>query len=492
MRHIENFLILLREKHNLKMTIDTLYEDVINQLTNLGLNADISVRLISLKTNDERVLYAQALVERLHLLPEPVRVCKSERVSTHYRNLGNQHFQQSQDYMAWQYYNLSLLHAPPTSDTYSVAIANRSAVLCSLNKYSECMVDIEKVFSMKYPEKLRKKLLKRQSFCRENLSKQEPDDYVKHKSRIDELLDMRVAPHISYQCASSKLEVVYNKNFGRHVIATADIFPGEVLVKEKPYFTLLLKSQCLFSCSYCLSRNANLYPCHSCCFAMYCSTECRKKAWKDYHIVECPMVPSLVDMDFTKLELLSLRTVIKARTEHASWDDLYKTIDDTELRKGTAFHGFVREDDEWKYHSHRYPAIHALATNLKSRSISDLFQKSVTAVAFLHLLKQLTDFLKCPDPIEADEVYKFVAGLLLHHLMTSPTNMHSISSNNENSEGNYVDEVSLASAPYAFLSLLNHSCTPNVVRFSKLGTGEVTLFALRPIKRGMAIYDNYG
>lgn len=474
------------------MTIDTLYEEVIKQLTDLGLTEDISVRLISLKRNDERVLYAQALVERLHLLPDPVRVCKSERVSTHYRNLGNQHFQQSQDYMAWQYYNLSLLHAPPTSDTYSVAIANRSAVLCSLNKYTECMVDIEKVFSMKYPEKLRIKLLKRQSFCTENVSKQEPDEYVKQKSRIDDLLNMKTPPHPSYPCASSKLEVVFNDQMGRHVIARGDIGPGEVLIKEEPYFTLLLKSQCLFSCSYCLSRNANLYPCHSCCFALYCSTECRKKAWKDYHNVECPMVPSLVDMDFTKLELLSLRTVIKARSEHASWKDLYRTIEEAELRHRTGYQGFIKEGDKWVYHSQRYPAIHMLATNVEKRSISDLFQKSVTAVAFLHLLKRLTDFLKCPDPVEANEVYKCVAGLLLHHIMTSPTNMHGISSNNENAEGNYVDEVSLASAPYAFLSLLNHSCTPNVVRFSKLGTGEVTLFALRPIKRGMQIFDNYG
>lgn len=472
------------------MSIDSCYEGVIAKLTTKNQILSISQKLLSLTTNDDRVLYVYDILESLQALPTPIEVSKTANVSICYRNYGNQYFQNKDNYKAWQYYNLSLLFAPSSSENYCLALSNRSAVFYSLKKYKECQQDIKDIFSLKYPEKLKDKLSKRLASCQEYLAN---DKTVNDANNVDinNILKLQGPINPRYPCASSKLEVVFSDEMGRHVVAKDDIKVGEVLVQENPYFTLLLRDQYLFSCSYCLSRNCNLLPCANCCFALYCSKSCRKNAWKDYHSIECAIMPTLVHMEFTKLELLAIRTVIKARNDHSCWDGLFKTIEKADSKLNTEFRGHILKDDQWIYDSKYYTSIHTLATNIERRSISDVFQKSVSAAVFLHILATKTDFLNGNEN-DAGKIRKCVAGMLLLHIMTSPINMHGLSTNIETVDGNFIEQISLASAPYAYLSLLNHSCAPNVVRFDKLGTGNTSLFALRPIKKGMQLFDNYG
>lgn len=472
------------------MSIDSLYEGVIAKLTKNGKILGISKHLLSLKTNEERVLYVYDIINENNSFPKVPEVHKAQNVSMYYRNQGNKCFHKSKDYMAWQYYNLALLHAPFKSDQYPLALANRSATFFSMGMYKECMKDIEAIFSRKYPGRLREKLLKRESMCKEAIDEDLESD-ITHTG-IEEVLTMKDAKDPRYQCASSKLEVVFNEEMGRHVVAKEDIRVGEVLAQEDPYLVLLQKSQYLFSCSYCLSRDLNLFPCDMCCFALYCSEECKEKALKEYHRIECRLMPLLIHMEFTKLEMLALRTTVRARTDHSDWTSLFKTIEEAEANANSENRGHVKINDKWIFDSKCYPSIHTLASNIEKRSISDIFQKSVTAAVFLKVLIDKTDFMNSENDEERENIRKCVAGTLLLHVMTSPTNMHGISSNMQTKEGNYIDEISIASASYAFHSLLNHSCAPNVVRFSKLGSGMMSLFALRPIKKGQQLFDNYG
>lgn len=50
--------------------------------------------------------------------------------------------------------------------------------------------------------------------------------------------------------------------------------------------------------------------------------------------------------------------------------------------------------------------------------------------------------------------------------------------------------VEIGAGAYAFMSLLNHSCAPNVVRHCHGNT--IVLRAIRPIEDGQQLYDNYG
>ncbi|XP_013140985.1 PREDICTED: SET and MYND domain-containing protein 4-like [Papilio polytes] len=471
------------------MIIDHLYEGILLKLTTQGKIKDISSKLLSLQSNDERALYVYELVKDLDCFPALNIVKKSDNVSTYYRNQGNKCFQLHENLKAWQFYNLALLHAPFNSSNYCYALSNRSIILLALKKFKECLVDIDKVLALEYPKELYDKLLKRKEMCKEALSK----NYNKNEERPDfnEFMAMKSTKDPRYLCASSKLEVLFTEQFGRQVIAKEDINVGDVLVEEEPYLVVQLKSQFILSCSYCLSRNLNLYPCESCCYALYCSADCKDKAFKEYHAVECQLMATLFAMDFTKLELLALRTVIKARNDHNNWLELFKTISDAEVNMSNELRGHVKLDDKWIFDSKHYATIHTLESNIDKRSVSDIFQKSVTGAVFLKFLKEDTNFLQVDDKKLYETVVKTVAGMLLLHLMTSPTNMHGITSSMD-TNGVFVKEVNLASAPYGYHSLLNHSCAPNVVRYNKLGSGRMSLIALRPIKKGMQLFDNYG
>lgn len=471
------------------MIIDHLYEGILLKLTTQGKIKDISSKLLSLQSNDERALYVYELVKDLDCFPALNIVKKSDNVSTYYRNQGNKCFQLHENLKAWQFYNFALLHAPFNSINYCYALSNRSIILLALKKFKECLVDIDKVLALEYPKELYDKLLKRKEMCKEALLKN--NNKNEEIPDFSEFLAMKSTKDPRYLCASSKLEVLFTEQFGRQVIAKEDINVGDVLIEEEPYLVVQLKSQFILSCSYCLSRNLNLYPCEICCYALYCSADCKDKAFKEYHAVECQLMATLFAMDFTKLELLALRTVIKARNDHNNWLELFKTISDAEVNMSNEFRGHVKLDDKWIFDSKHYATIHTLESNIDKRSVSDIFQKSVTGAVFLKFLKEDTNFLQVDDKKLYETVVKTVAGMLLLHLMTSPTNMHGITSSMD-TNGVFVKEVNLASAPYGYHSLLNHSCAPNVVRYNKLGSGRMSLIALRPIKKGMQLFDNYG
>lgn len=480
--------------HHIDLTIDIIYKQVLDDLTKDKKIRKVSHELMSLETNEKRVMYVYAILKGYDLIPLLIKEDKCSRKSDHYRNLGNALYQRKHLSMAWQHYNLALMYAPlPIFPSYCfvLAIANRSAILAAWNKHEECISDIETVFKYEYPDSIRDKLLKRKKICEEALKgKQEPNT-EEVDQLANEIFSFKVPNNEKYIAASSKLTVKYTPELGRHVIANEDIEVGEVLVQEDPFVQVLLKSQYTIACAHCFSRKYNLKPCPYCVLVLYCTEECSATAWEQYHKYECPVGPYLYKANFTKLELLALRTTILAKTRHANSEALFKTLAEADSCDNKEDVGCQKVAGKMIYSSKYYSSIHTLATNASKRDISDIFQKCVSAAILVHILA-VTNFIKTDNDEERKKLKSFIADNVLRHLMTAPTNMHGISTNVENDNGNAEEEYSIASGAYAFLSLINHSCAPNVIRYTKLGTSRTTLFAIRPIKKGSQLFDNYG
>uniref|UniRef100_A0A2A4K7Z8 Protein-lysine N-methyltransferase SMYD4 n=1 Tax=Heliothis virescens TaxID=7102 RepID=A0A2A4K7Z8_HELVI len=477
---------------NLNLSIDRVYHRIMEDLRADRRISDVSTDLLSLTDNVQRVFYVYDLLRKYKIIPLILKEDKCEFSSGYYRNLGNEMYQRTDLFSAWQYYNLALMYAPLTSTTYSLAVSNRSAVLAAMKEYEACIEDINMVFTLRYPPTIRDKLLKRLKQCEEGIKERESPNLDEENALADEVLTLKAQDrHEKYLDASSKLKVVYNSEMGRHVVATEDIEVGEVIVQEDPYVRVLLKTQCTICCAHCFSRKFNLYPCPYCCVTMYCSRTCVTEAWDQYHSFECPLIASLLKGNFTKLELLALRTTIRARTEHETWGQVFSVIAAASKNTNHEKLGCKKEGDKWVYSSKYYPSIHTLSTNIEKRDVSDIFQKAVSAAILMHYLA-VANFVKTDDLILRERIKSFTADSLMRHLMTAPTNMHGITTNVENEDGNYVDEYNIGCGAYGFLSLLNHSCAPNVVRYTKLGTAQTSLIAIRPIGKGMQVLDNYG
>eukprot|EP01066_Platyproteum_vivax_P015674 Platyproteum_vivax@DN6897_c0_g1_i1.p1 len=81
---------------------------------------------------------------------------------------------------------------------------------------------------------------------------------------------------------------------GRHIVASEPISVGTTILTEKPfiYVPLNLKTCCV----YCLSGGA-LQVCSYCQCVSFCSKECQKRAWNDFHKNECHILTSNMNPD---------------------------------------------------------------------------------------------------------------------------------------------------------------------------------------------------
>lgn len=487
-----------------QMHIEQLYQHIISIMTKDGNVQDFSFRLAKLQTNSERIEFVYDLLSDYKVFPNIIVIEKECIMSDKYRNLGNEFFRRKVDERALDNYNNAILYAPNNSRELALGFANRSAVLFSYKLYKECIDDIDRALMTGYDESLKPKILKRKSMCEEAISEQEDVDLVEDQCRGQFKLSKE--PHPLIPCASKSIEISYSREMGRSVVAADNIAPGEVLAVEQPYCCILLEAYYLKYCYGCLKQCFSMIPCQHCCHVMFCCSECRDKAWQNYHRMECKLMPLLSVMKFTKLELLALRTVIQTKCNLSDWELIHNTIQEADSVSDPQMKGFTKVNSNFDssgkecmiFDSRSYVPIHTLVTNVKKRSMSDIFQKSVTAAVCLNFLMEYSDFFSgCTEDSNGNDnilskkncVY-VTGGLLLHHNMTGPSNMHTISSLSGTKQGVFVDDVNFGGGAFAFLSLLNHSCAQNVVRYCS--RSSIALVALRPIKKGQQLFDNYG
>lgn len=246
-------------------------------------------------------------------------------------------------------YTKSVAYAPVNSYILSLAYANRSLALFKARLYRDCIDDIEHALLLGCSEKLKIKLDARKVRCHqilnspnstlekgnfrelEKASKQlekvdlnaktvKSDESVSKNNEFIKLDGNRNLPQVpndneEIPGASSAIKLVYSEEFGRYVVATRDIEPGEVLAVQQGYVSNLFLENFYSHCIYCMKQTWSGIPCDKCVYAIYCSENCRKAAWINHHDIECQVVGPLIDVDMENLGLMSLRLLVSAYKE---------------------------------------------------------------------------------------------------------------------------------------------------------------------------------
>lgn len=275
------------------------------------------------------------------------------------------------------------------------------------------MQDIQNAKDNNYPNDLMHKLIQRET---RSLQFIEANDYVKLEQYFSAIPKVSGNPNTKIECASDYVEIIRDDIMGRHIVATRDIEPGEVLAVENSYTTILLRKRYLTHCYNCLRPSFNLIPCLECTLTMFCGESCREKAWTQFHKYECPILNTLHDIQATKLHLIGLRVVLCARGEFNKLIKAEKETDTDEVLK-----------------SESYDGIHNLCTNEDLRDFSDKLYRAMLAATLFYLLES-TLLKEYSNSSDFDSIKKCVASLLYKHSMTVPSNMHSITEFQGNSK----------------------------------------------------------
>uniref|UniRef100_A0A182PX13 Protein-lysine N-methyltransferase SMYD4 n=1 Tax=Anopheles epiroticus TaxID=199890 RepID=A0A182PX13_9DIPT len=426
---------------------------------------------------------------------ERLRLCRDTKDNAKARTLrtkGNELFHPKvKRYIeALKCYNESIAFSVKGSEDRAIAFANRSMICYELQRYEECLHNIRLARESNYPERLAPKLTKREEDAKKALMlRNEQSDSIKcqNKSKqCDSELTLSYNPCETVPQVAECLELSESERFGRYVITNRNLNAGDVVIIEQPFSRLLRDIYRCVRCEFCHRECIfTLIPCESCTVAMYCTNECMEKAYKRYHNYECPIIRDIWRI-FTKLPAMSLRTVTTAIS--AFDDDLQAMSDHLRSLDKTKVNAFTMD---WTQANARdiYDTVHVLETNQRYRDRKDRMGRVFYATIIFKLLTERTELSNiCTMNADACEL---LMELLLRHTQTVPVNMHSLHYMEYQPEQRVYEIENHASACFPILSMLNHSCAPNVTRIT-LRDGRCAVIVTRPISKGGQLYDNYG
>ncbi|XP_050067145.1 SET and MYND domain-containing protein 4 [Anopheles maculipalpis] len=381
-------------------------------------------------------------------------------------------------------YNESIAFSQKGTEDRAIAYANRSMICYELHRYEECLENIRLARDSNYPERFSHKLVKREEAVRKVLLATKDD-------RKDTKANGPI-PKLSYNTRETLpqvaecLELCESDKFGRYVVTNRKLKAGDVVIIEQPFCRLLLDVYRCIRCDFCLKESIfTLIPCESCTVAMYCSNGCKTKALQQYHRYECPIIRDMWRI-FTKIPTLSLRVIT---TAIATFDhNLQAMREHLRALNEKKINAFTMD---WTQASPTdvYNTVHVLETNANVRTPKDRMARVFFAKIIQKLLIERTDLGKVFG--NDFEMAELLDDLLLRHLQTSPVNMHSLNYMEYKPAQELYELENHASACFPLLSMLNHSCAPNVTRVT-LHDGRCAVVVNRPIPKGGQLYDNYG
>lgn len=297
------------------------------------------------KTNAGKVMHILSQLEKRGIFTDVVHQ-KNNEMSRKIRQKGNELFAlKEEQYLitAMELYNQSICEAVHGSEDFGIAFANRSAVYLELGKHELCLKDIQTARDSGYPQKLMNKLKTREAVCKASIMFGITEKTKKYVSPIEG----------GKSHAKPFLERRENEEFGKFVVTTQLVNPGEILIVEDTFTCLPIKDIRFKRCWNCATENnMYLFPCKNCTQVMYCR-ECLETDQLSYHQFECPIIENIISL-FEETDLLGQRAVIKGVLAFGSLTKIGEFLAKNGKIKVDAFskvkEGFYENEEQKKFH----------------------------------------------------------------------------------------------------------------------------------------------
>lgn len=352
---------------------------------------------------------------------------------------------------ALEKYNQSLRFAEIGTESEKVAYEYRAECFVKLESHTKALFDIELALKLKPSIRSQMKLQTLRAKCQKILisTPAGPDAY---------LPKLTFPADKDFPCIADILEIHENKEFGRHVVATSDIEVGNVVMVNS-IFAFGTVSDTQTCCSVCNKMEKNFIACASCPNAMFCGGPCSNRT--AIHRFECKSIFHALGDASLKLPI---QTLLMAIEMFPQINDLINFVEKCiadkcfpkSARDATARYGIFLKLLQYFDEEQIYFAYQVYTAILSIPKVNVLFDTNRKKLFLMHLT--------------------------LHHLTVIPQN--SFRQERYNVGWIKTDYI------YDVLSLINHSCAPNLFNHSN-SHGTAYCMTVRPIKKGEQLYINY-
>lgn len=482
-------------------------------------------------------------------------------MSKQMRDAGNSAFTAQDDELALKCYNEALLAAPADpwdgqGEDMALALANRSALYKRQDKIEECLKDTNLALKCGYPKHLKYKVYQRQAEClcdlgnfkeakfnfREalnflNVSKINRDQKNNVENKIQSQIDAiqikddletalkEAIPDTKSIIVTSKADVIpnflrnpkfpslhksvtikYDSKRGRHAVATDDIKCGTYILYEEPTISFLWSEQLLTHCTYCFTPVASLIPCFTCCLVVFCSADCRTKAWNSFHQYECKALEAMTSMyqnifvAYRAIAQKPLRYFLENQSKFTKYDHHRAAgCYEYEFESDSDDSGETEPDSEDETHeidcAYRpidYDNLYNLLTHSRKASEADHLAFSTSACLLLYYLK-ISNYFGSSASRESDRELndsEILIGRLLYHILeVNQYNTQEVCQAVAWNQEKGITTASIGCAVNPTIALFNHSCAPNTIR-ANIGPNTI-MVTTENIKKGQELNDSY-
>ncbi|XP_055304028.1 SET domain-containing protein 3-like [Sitodiplosis mosellana] len=308
--------------------------------------------------------------------------------------------------------------------------------------YEEVLVDIEQAKNANLPDRLIPKLEKRRNDSLKLMST------VERMKLIEPTLDYEADKN--FPCMVNVVEIKYNAEFGRNLVAKCDIPVGKTVVLERDIPQI---RDDLLTCNTCLRLYTNCFACPNCADATFCSLNCLNR--NRIHKSECGTFFPHLDLEMR----FQIKMLLMAIDSFPDVDSLMQFVEHALLKDPETLPTSL-DDPNSKYYF-----FFKLAT-----SAPYIFGPSEAYKVY----KAAMNLPKVSGLFDSDRKKRFLMHLVMHHTLISNANSFGV----EN--GTFVANVT---------SLLNHSCAPNIIGY--LFSSYSLNVTGRPIEKGEQLFIKY-
>lgn len=400
----------------------------------------------NLKIWDSEVSEAQ-WIDR-YLLVTKSNAGKDSRKSISLDAKGKAHIKLRNWFKAMYCFNRSLCFAPKGTNV-STLYMSRAFCFLRLGEYEKSLKDIELAKKANYPVTMMLLLSEVEAHAKNRLRQHPtPPPYEpKLSSEASEL----------FPSMADVLEIQRSDQFGRHIVAKADIPVGQTILIEE-IFVGVAACEAIAHCFQCLRTMQNLIPCTGCSDAMFCSDDCRERC--EIHKISCRAGVHRMPKDIAHAS----RSILQALHLFANADDLMEFVARTMAGRSTSlpttstdalsryeiFVSLLPAPMEWHLTEHIYIIYRGL---MRVSYVRKMFHKQYHKRFLMHLVAE-------------------------HYLIIR-----------KNSFGGPTTGAQFVGETGLVLSFFNHSCAANVFN-SSIGDKSVCI-TMRPIKRGDQLFIKY-